>query len=40
MNLPDIHLLIEKLYTLKAKDISNCKDVLNQINEIFKKNWK
>ena len=33
----DIHLLIEKLYTLKAKDISNCKDVLNQINEIFKK---
>jgi len=33
----DIHLLIEKFYTLKAKDISNCKDDLNQTNEIFKK---
>jgi len=32
----DIHFLIGKLYTLKAKGISNCKDVLNQINELFK----
>ena len=31
----DLNYWLKKLYSFKAKDLSDCKDVINQINEIF-----
>jgi len=31
----DIQLLMDKLYSLKTKGINDCKDVINEIKEIF-----
>ena len=31
----DLNYWLKKLYSFRAKDLSDCKDVINQINEIF-----